>query len=91
MENSAFDETLPVLYLEKGETRGEQSAAFLDEHGVAYRRLEVNDPATHDAAAQKAGERGLPVLDWEGTVLAGFDVDQLVDFLHARNVALEDS
>ncbi|HLP07307.1 MAG TPA: glutaredoxin family protein [Opitutaceae bacterium] len=91
MENSAFDETLPVLYLEKGEPRGEESAAFLDEHGVPYRRLEVNDVQLRDEAERKAGERGFPVLDWEGNVLAGFDVEQLVDFLHAHNVALEDS
>jgi hypothetical protein len=91
MEDSALEAALPVLYVAKGDPRSEKSATFLDEHGVGYRRLEVNDPVTRHDAERLAGGHGLPVLDWQGTVLAGFDVDQLVDFLHAHNVALEDS
>ncbi len=91
MENSAFDDTLPVLHLEKGEPRGEAAAAFLEEHGVAYRRLEVTDGPVRAEATHRAGGRDLPALDWEGNVLADFDLPQLVDFLRAHNVALEES
>lgn len=83
---------LPLLYVDPADQRCTAAAAFLEEHGVGHRRLDVRDnPSLASEAERKAGRPGLPVLDWNGHVLAAFDDDQLAAFLHTHNVKLEDS
>lgn len=65
---------------------------FLDEHGVSYRLREVSsDPAALAEMEKKSGQTRAPTLDWDGTILADFGLDELVPFLRDRGVKLEDS
>jgi hypothetical protein len=39
----------------------------------------------------KSGQTRAPTMDWNGKILADFGVDELVPFLRAQNVKLEES
>jgi glutaredoxin len=83
---------LPVLYIKSGCPWCAEVVTFLDEHGVPYHEIDV----TKDAAAEErmralSGQARVPTFDWHGRVLADFGVEELVPFLRARNVKLEDS
>lgn len=83
---------LPVLYIKPGCTICEEVVAFLDEHGVAYREVDICDrPSGRTEMEKKTGQSAVPVLDWHGRVLLGFDKEELVAFLQSRDVKLEDS
>jgi glutaredoxin len=90
MKSAADD--LPILYTKKGCPWCEEAVAFLDGHGVGYRLKEVtNDREAMAEMQRKSGQTRAPTLDWRGKVLADFGTDELVPFLRAQNVRLEDS
>jgi hypothetical protein len=61
-------------------------------HGVPYREQNVSvDRAALAAMVKKSGQSKAPTLDWHGKILADFDVAELVPFLHAQGVELEES
>jgi glutaredoxin len=83
---------LPVLYIKPGCPWCTEVVAFMSEHGIGYR--EKNIAADAEARAEmlkKSGQPKVPTLDWDGKILADFGVDELVPFLHAQGVELEDS
>lgn len=83
---------LPILYVKNGCPWCEQVIEFLDEHGVGYRLKEVrSDPEAMAELEKKSGQNKTPTLDWNGKILADFGVDELIPFLRAQNVKLEDS
>ena len=83
---------LPVLYVKQGCKACEEITAFLDEHGIGYREVDVSDRASGRAEMEKkSGQHEVPVLDWHGRVLSDFDKEELVSFLQSRDVKLEDS
>ena len=83
---------LPVLYVKPGCATCTAISAFLDEHGIGYRKVDISErPAGRSEMEKKSGQSGAPVLDWHGRILAGFDKEELVKFLQGRNVKLEDS
>lgn len=83
---------LPVLYVKPGCKTCTEIAAFLDEHGIGYRSVDITDlPSARLEMEKKSGQSYAPVLDWHGRVLTGFDMAELVPFLQSRNVKLEDS
>lgn len=83
---------LPVLYVKPGCPWCEEVVAFLDEHGVPYRRVDVAADAESLARMRRlSGQEKAPTLDWHGDLLADFGVRELVPFLRSRNVKLEDS
>jgi glutaredoxin len=85
-------EELPILYTKNGCPWCEEAIAFLDGKGVGYRLREVTgDPAAMKEMEQKSGQTKAPTLDWQGKILADFGTEELVAFLHDRNVKLEDS
>jgi glutaredoxin len=85
-------ENLPFLYIKPGCPWCEEVVAFLDEHGIAYREVNVLADANGFAdMRRKSGQSRVPTLDWNGTMLADFGVEELVPFLRAQNVKLEDS
>lgn len=84
--------TLPILYVKSGCPYCEEAVAFLDEHGVQYEQKEVrSDARAFEEMRSKSGQTKAPTLDWNGKVLADFGVEELVPFLRAQNVKLEDS
>lgn len=85
-------EALPTLYVKTGCPWCHEVVEFMDSHGVSYRQQDVgeNPEALKDMQA-KSGQDRAPTLDWNGTILADFGVDELVPFLRKQNVKLEDS
>ena len=54
---------------------------WLDDHGVAYEKVDViADETAHDEMIRLSGQDLAPVLDVDGKVLADFGPDQLADF-----------
>lgn len=85
-------EILPILYVKQGCPWCVEVIEFLDGHGVSYREQEVtSDAAAFAEMKRKSGQTKAPTLDWHGKILADFGVDELVPFLRAQNVKLEDS
>lgn len=85
-------EALPILYVKAGCPWCEEVVDFLGDHGVSYR--EKNVTTDDDAFAEMrrvSGQSKAPVLDWHGTILADFGVEELKPFLLKKNVKLEDS
>lgn len=47
---------------------------YLDKKGVKYEERDVEkDPRYAEESVQKSGQRGIPVLDIDGTIIIGFD------------------
>jgi len=47
---------------------------YLDKLGVAYEDKDVeHDVSNAQAAVEKSGQMGIPVLDIDGTIIIGFD------------------
>jgi glutaredoxin 3 len=83
---------LPVLYVKSGCSWCAEVADFLDEHGIPYRRMNVDEnPSARSELERIAPAAKVPTLDWQGEILTDFGVDELVPFLRSRNVKLEDS
>jgi glutaredoxin 3 len=87
-----MNENLPRLYLKPACPRCQAVVAFLDEHGVPYRRIDIApDGAARAEMERVSGQTKVPTLDWNGKLLADFGVEELVPFLRSREVKLEDS
>lgn len=85
-------EELPILYVKTGCPWCAQAIAFLSEHGIGYREVDVSDNEEAFVAMQQlSGQSKTPVLDWHGKVLADFGLEELKPFLQTQNVKFEDS
>ena len=83
---------IPILYMKPGCPWCDDVVAFLDEHGVPYHQTNIaQDPLAEETMRRISGQSKVPTLDWHGHILADFGVEELVPFLRARNVKLEDS
>ena len=85
-------EELPILYVKPGCSWCTEVVEFLTKNGVGYREQNVvNDQNAFAEMQRKSGQTRAPTLDWHGKILADFGVEELVPFLQAQNVKLEDS
>lgn len=85
-------DTLPLLYIKPGCPWCHEVTAFLTEHGIGYREIDVmGNGAAFLEMQKKSGQSRVPTLDWHGKILADFGVVELVPFLQKQNVKLEDS
>jgi glutaredoxin len=83
---------LPILYIKTGCPYCEEVNKFLSEHGIGFHEVNVTDDSKAFSEMQKKSKQTkAPTLDWNGKILADFDVKELVPFLRAQNVKLEDS
>ena len=83
---------LPALYIKPGCPWCGEVIEFLDEHGIPYRRIDIDQDSDARAAMERLSrQEKVPTMDWNGEVLADFGVDELVPFLRSKNVNLEDS
>ena len=83
---------LPVLYVKPGCPWCIEVTKFLQENGIGYlEKNVVTDEAARAEMIKKSGQQKVPTLDWHGKILADFGVTELVPFLHAQKVELEDS
>ncbi len=84
--------TLPILYIDSRSRRSRQAVTLLDGAGVDYRLKDVQqDAAAAAGLKRRTPALTLPVLKWGTHVLQEFNRRQLVEFLWARGVTLEDS
>lgn len=87
-----MSDKLPILYVKTGCPWCAQAIAFLSEHGIGYREVNVSDDEKNFAAMQQlSGQSKAPVLDWHGKILADFGLEELKPFLQSQNVKFEDS
>jgi glutaredoxin len=85
-------ENLPILYIKPGCPWCHEVSAFLGEHGIGHRELDVTaDSAAFAEMRRKSGQTSVPTLDWNGHILADFGIEELVPFLHLQDVELEES
>ncbi len=83
---------LPILYVKTGCPYCIDAVKFLGEHGIGFREVNVtDDPSAYAEMQKKSGQTKAPTLDWHGKILADFGVEELIPFLQAQNVKMEDS
>lgn len=91
-DGPAMEENLPVLYVKTGCPWCDEVRDFMVGHGIGHRERNVTeDRAARDEMERLSGQSKAPTLNWHGTVLADFGVEELTEFLHKHNVVLEDS
>jgi len=62
---------------------------YLDKLGVKYTDRDVDaDPKAGMEAVDKSGQRGIPVLDINGTIIVGFDRPKIDFALKTHKLAL---
>lgn len=60
--------------------------AYLDKLGVAYTEKDVEEePQAGMEAVEKSGQRGIPVIDIDGTIIVGFDRARIDEALDKRS------
>jgi glutaredoxin len=85
-------ENLPILYVKTGCPWCQEAVDYLSNQGVGFHEKNVStDSAAYTDMQRISGQTKAPTLDWYGTVLADFGVDELKQFLMERHVRLEDS
>jgi glutaredoxin 3 len=84
------EKELPILYFKPGCPWCNEAIAFLDEHQIPCRRVDVTrDSAASTRLAQISPQGKVPTLEWHGEILADFGLAELIAFLRSRNVRLE--
>lgn len=82
----------PILYVKTGCPYAQAARDFLDENGISYEERNFSDdPAAREELRRISGKEKSPTLDFHGDALADFDVNELIEFLQAHNVELEES
>jgi glutaredoxin 3 len=60
---------------------------YLKTKGVEYEDRDVeSDPKFAEEAVEKSGQRGIPVLDFDGTIILGFDRPKIDAALRDKNL-----
>jgi glutaredoxin 3 len=50
---------------------------FLKSGNIAFENIDVSDPAKADEMMEKSGQMGVPVIDIDGDIIVGFDMDAI--------------
>ena len=78
----------PVLYIKEGCPYCARAMDYLDEHEVAYDKIDVRGDEQKLAELKEvSGQTKTPTLVSDGRVLADFDVNELKDFLGEQEPA----
>lgn len=78
--------SLPTLYIKVGCPWCDEVIDYLDRQRIDYETIVVS--GNREAMAEMvalSGQSKAPTLDWHGTVLADFGVEELVPFLRKVN------
>lgn len=76
MEQTQSNQKKIMIYSTPTCTHCHHVKDYLTEKGFTYQDIDVTK--NHEdmiAAVQKSGQRGVPVIDIEGTIIVGFDQD----------------
>jgi glutaredoxin 3 len=77
----------PFLYLKAGCPWCTEAEAYLQEHGIAYGKADVQeDPAALAELKRLSHQTKAPTMRWGEEILADFGADELDVFLRARGV-----
>ncbi|MGP6458673.1 glutaredoxin family protein [Pseudomonas parakoreensis] len=55
-----------------------QTKRFLDSKGIAFREFDIEKDAEARKAYEALGGRGIPLIDVNGTLIRGFDPDEIL-------------
>jgi glutaredoxin 3 len=59
-----------------------KAKAYLEEKGIAFESLNVaEDMKAQQEMIDKSGQMGVPVLDIDGKIVVGFDVEKINEYL----------
>lgn len=78
--------SLPTLYIKVGCPWCDEVIDYLDRQRIDYETIVVS--GNREAMAEMvalSGQSKAPTLDWHGTVLADFGVEELIPFLRKVN------
>jgi glutaredoxin len=77
----------PFLYVKSGCPWCEEAESYLQEHGIAYGKVDVlADPAAREELKRLSGQTKAPTMRWGEEILADFGAKELDEFLRARKV-----
>jgi glutaredoxin len=77
----------PLLYVKAGCPWCDEAEDYLDEHGIAYDKVDVNDDPEAMAELKRiSGQTKAPTMLWGEELLADFGADELDAFLRVRGV-----
>jgi glutaredoxin len=77
----------PFLYVKSGCPWCAEAEGYLQEHGIAYGKADVNaDQSAFDEMKRLSGQTKTPTMRWDGEILADFGAEELDLFLRKRNV-----
>ena len=58
-----------------------KAKAFLEERNIEFEWKDVQDPGAAEEAHKKSGQAGIPVIDIDGTIIIGFDIEKVKSLL----------
>ena len=74
--------SLPILYIKPGCPWCEDVVAYLKKHEIDVETIIVSgNPEKMQEMIDLSGQSKAPTMNWHGTVLADFGVEELVPFL----------
>jgi glutaredoxin 3 len=77
----------PFLYLKSGCPWCTEAETYLQEHGIAYGKVDVHaDPAALAEMKRLSGQTKAPTMRWGDEILADFGADELDVFLRKQGV-----
>ncbi len=72
----------PKLYVKTGCPYCKAAMDYLDEHKIAYEKIDVRGSDSGMKTLQElSGQTKTPTMDWDGEVLADFGTEELEKFL----------
>ena len=62
-----------------------KAKAYLGEKGIAFESIDVsNNEAAQKEMIEKSGQMGVPVIDIDGKIIVGFDLEQINETLNIK-------
>jgi glutaredoxin 3 len=79
--------TKPIVYSATWCAFCHAAKDYLKSKGVDYEDRDVeSDPKFAEEAVEKSGQRGIPVLDFDGTIILGFDRPKIDAAISDKNL-----
>ena len=57
---------------------------FLEERKIEFEWKDVQDQALAQEAYRKSGQAGIPIIDIDGNIIVGFDVEKIKSLLELK-------
>ena len=77
----------PFLYVKSGCPWCAEAEAFLQEHNIAYGKVDVHaDPEAFAEMKRLSGQTKAPTMRWDEEILSDFGADELETFLREKGV-----